>query len=118
MIKLKRTIIFFVFIFSSILVLVSCGDSNSNSNIVKYEKLCDIYKEIVLKPTDLSTKEMQITERVQLELPDFYKDNFVHIAVADADQRYQFIKKLAGETKSDWSCETIKNYYDTEFVIP
>ena len=88
----------------------------TSQSATDYDKLCQIFKDVVQEPIDLRMKEVKILERVQKELPDFFNANFVHITKAKPDMRYQFIKQLAEqETKKPWDCETIKSYYANEF---
>jgi hypothetical protein len=104
------------FVLGFLFFAVACNGSSKTEEITDYDKLCQIYKDVVQQPIDLSVKEMKITERVQKELPRFFKTNFVNIIKADAGQRYQFIKQLAeAETKNKWECEAIQSYYANEF---
>lgn len=105
-------ILFFLgcFIFS-----VACTGATQTD----YTKLCQIYARIVPQPLELYIKEGKIAERIQLEMPKFFKDNFVNIMLADADQRYQFIRQLAEtETKTKWGCDIIRLYYANDFSKP
>lgn len=81
-----------------------------------YTKLCNIYAGIVNQPIDLSSKEGKIMEEVQKIFPKFTGSHFVHIAQADPEQRYPFIKQIIeSETNETWDCEIIRNYYATQF---
>jgi hypothetical protein len=105
-----------VFFLGLFLFAVACNGSPKTEEITDYDKLCQIYKDVVQQPIDLSVKEMKITESVQKELPGFFNANFVNIIKADAGQRYKFIKQLAeAETKSKWECEVMQSYYANEF---
>ena len=96
--------------------VTACDRSANAQGATDYDKLCQIYGDIVQQPMDLSMKEMKITEQVLKEFPSFFEKNFVHISKADPDQRYQFIKQLAEEeTDKTWDCEVMRSYYANEF---
>jgi len=119
MIKFSRIGVLVLLSFFSISLLISCESSASGKTASTYSQLCQIYKEVVSSPVELRVKEGTLVQRVQNELPDFFKKNYTYIARADADQRYPFIKKLAeAELKSEWSCKVMKSYYDNEFARP
>jgi len=100
-------------------LLISCESTASSDVVSQYERLCTIYEEVVARPVELGMKEASLVQRVQNELPEFYKKYYTHIATADADQRYTIITKLAEqETKSRWSCKVMESYYKKEFNIP
>ena len=83
---------------------------------VNYDELCKIYSEITNKDLDLSMKEMEITDRIQSEFPDYFQSTFTHIMRARADQRYSFIKQMADQQlNTDWSCEPMYRYYKEDF---
>jgi len=90
------------------------GSVKTNTN---FDKLCELYKDIVPQQVDLTTKEIQLIQRVEKEFPRFYKDNFQYIVSANHDQRYDFINQISlEETKKPWNCEIARTYYATEFV--
>lgn len=107
-------------------VLIGILFSNSlfaedHYNFVKtdYETLCGIYKDIISKPVDLTSKEMELTESVQSKLPQLFNQLFIHIIKANADRRYQLIKQYAKQqSKVNWECDIAHNYYSSEFGKP
>jgi len=114
MITIQNIIMRVLFLSTLSFLMISCQDTNHNP--ATYNKLCQIYKEVVSQPVDLGIKEAKIVERVQKEFPNFFNDNFYYISTADPDRRYALIKRLAEEvSKNEWKCEIMKSYYENEF---
>ncbi len=92
MVKLRKisALVLLSFFISSF--LISCESSASGKVVSTYDQLCQIYKEVVSRPVELSEKEGTLVQRVQNELPDFFNKYFAHIFITDADQRYSIIK--------------------------
>jgi len=81
-----------------------------------YHELCNIYKSIVNKPIDLSSKEAQLIESVQNKLPILFNQLYVHISDSDADRRYKLLKQYAKQQNNIiWECEVARKYYATQF---
>jgi hypothetical protein len=55
-------------------------------------------------------KSMEISERIQKELPEVYIP-FKNIANADPQDAYRMFKKVAEQTKKPWNCKTMEEFY-------
>ena len=105
-----------IFLLLSFCAFISSCDKKVKIDSSDYEKLCNIYQEVVPQTISLTEKETKIADQVMVELPEFYQLNFIYIQQADPDKRYQFFKRLAeNATKKSWTCETMKNFYAKEF---
>lgn len=95
------------------------ADNASKFIETDYQKLCDIYKNIVDQPLDLTSKEMNLTDNVKNKLPKLFNDLFIHIIRTNADSRYQLIKQYAKQQNDIiWECEIARLYYTNEFAKP
>jgi len=74
------------------------------------------YSQIIKMNTDISTKEMRITEFVYENFPEYYKNTFKFIIRSTANKRYQLIKQLAEkQLNKKWTCEPMYRYYKDNF---
>jgi len=71
---------------------------------------------VAKESTDLASKEMKLTEEVQLDLPELFDNLFIHIIRASADKRYQLISQYARQQNNViWTCEAARSYYTDQF---
>lgn len=102
--------------FAAIIVMavwVGClaCSSSLEGNEDHFKKLCDIYTDLGSQDLSINVKEGMLAQRIKDELPDFYKEYYIHIYSMDPDQRYPTFKKLAEfEGRKDWECDAIKQY--------
>lgn len=110
-------------IFNFILYLFISFSSNailaSESSKIEegdYKKLCSIYKNVLSKPYDLSSKEMLLTEKVQNELPELFNNLYIHITKVNSNIRYKLVKDFAQQQNNIvWECDSAKKYYANNF---
>ena len=107
------------FIFTIFSSSLFAEDNNNTHKDSDYIELCNIYKNIVNKPIDLTSKEMKLTEDVQKRLPELFNNLYVYVLNTNADSRYEFIRKFAKlRDQHTWECEIARKYYSTEFGTP
>ena len=83
----------------------------SNQTQSDYEKLCEIYKEVLSKPFSPMMVGAELGERVQKEIPNVYV-HFENIANADPQKAYQLFKNIAEkETNKAWDCKIMQDFY-------
>lgn len=94
------------------LTLASC--SNEASLLEKYDQLCQIYENTNSLGIDREGKRLEIIDRVDTQLPEFFDEQFDDILLAEPSRRYKFIQQMVeSETgNSDWECPAIQTYYD------
>jgi len=106
------------FIFLLLSSNLYAGEPPPTSKLTKanYHELCNIYKEITKKPVDLSTREGELVETIQRELPNLFNELYNFAMYADSKDRYDFIKEYAKQAnKITWECEAAKLYYINDF---
>lgn len=115
--KLKRIYFIYLLLFVvALFVTMVVVDDKSNLGEAEYLELCNIYDSVVNKSISLSLKEMELTEKVQINLPELFDNLFVHIIYADSNKRYKLIKEYAKQQNNIvWSCESANKYYSDNF---
>jgi len=104
-----------IFVLSIFVFAVSCNAKNSES-ADDFDKLCGIYNEIVPQKIDIDIKMGKLAERVNEDMPDFFKNYFSHVQRMDANKRYNYIKQSAEKAKGGkWECDVMKSFYDNNF---
>jgi len=118
--KIKYTDIkLIVFSIGFLSIVISCTNNTGPLENSTFDRLCQIYEDVVQQPIDLNMKEMKITERIQKELPAFFEKSYAQLVSSDPDFRYNFIKRMADmKTKNTWECESMRAYYANEFNNP
>jgi len=80
-----------------------------------YRELCHIYKSVINKPIDLSSKEGELVEKVERKLPVLFEELYSYVVVTDAKERFDLIKGYAKIHKRNWECEPARQYYIRDF---
>lgn len=105
-----------LFVFAVSLFAISCGKSSTGQAISDYDKLCKINEDIAPKSLSPAVKGMDIAERIENDLPEFYKRDYEHIILLDRKDTYRTIKKIAErETKKQRDCEVMREYYSGKY---
>jgi len=94
--------------------LTSCEKFSIEHDKTDYDKLCKIYEEIVQKSFSPEIREMELSERIQNEIPNVY-EHYRNILMSGPNDSYLLFKKVAEiETKADWDCKVMKAYFATK----
>ncbi len=90
--------------------------ASCSSEATSYNKICDIYKNVIKQEASLDDKEVFITKSMYEQFPDFFEGNFKYISRSDPDERYELLKStIELNISTTWECEAARNYYATEF---
>lgn len=99
------------------ILLQSCGnlfDTTENSN---YDKLCEIYQDVVKKPIAMDLKRIELYEQIENSLPVFFEKNYKYIMNSDRVERYSMIQQSAKfDGVESWECEAAKKFYSMSLV--
>ncbi|MCW8127386.1 hypothetical protein [Microbulbifer halophilus] len=101
---------FYVILFAA-LIIVSCGESDSDS-LGDYETLCKIYQKFTndseLSPLDTA---LAIDTAIKNELPEIYI-SYEHLSQLPPAEVYPNLQSLAKQQSGkDWECSAMETYY-------
>ena len=92
-------------------ICFACNQPAGENKASDYAKLCTIYEETVNANSEPAMVGMQVSERVEKELPNVYV-HYKNIVSADPKDAYSLFKKIAEkETNQPWDCKVMQDFY-------
>jgi len=107
--------VFRLILLASIIFFFSaCNASSSEPTSSDYDKLCDIYKNVVEEFKDTNDpliREGNLAQRIQAKIPNMM-EYFGHIISVAPEERYKLFQQIAEhQTKKKWNCPAAESFY-------
>jgi len=100
---------------SVVIFIIGCSKSEQATTVSDYDKLCQIYTEVLSKGYSPAEREMMISDKIEKNIPKLYT-HYKNILLTSNDVNgYDLYKKLAEkELKSRWDCPAMKGYFNVK----
>jgi hypothetical protein len=111
---LLKSIFIVINVIATIFLVIACSEPEFDREVSDYDRLCDLYKEVIEKTNNPAMIGMELNQRTKEEIPEVHV-HFKNISNADPKIAYKMFKEIAEkETGRNWECKEMQNFYSSD----